>query len=83
IHVHHGLSANADAWVKHCENICQQWQVPLVVEREQLAQEGLGIEAPARQAHYQAFARILLPGEVLVKAQHLGDQCETCLLSLN
>ena len=37
IHVHHGLSANADAWVRHCENICQQWQVPLVVERVQLA----------------------------------------------
>lgn len=55
IHVHHGLSANADAWVKHCENICQQWQVPLVVERVQLAQEGLGIEAQARQARYQAL----------------------------
>ena len=49
IHVHHGLSANADAWVRHCENICQQWQVPLVVERVQLAQEGLGIEAQARR----------------------------------
>jgi len=48
IHVHHGLSANADAWVTHCENVCQQWQVPLVVERVQLAQEGLGIEAQAR-----------------------------------
>ncbi|EFC5465608.1 hypothetical protein CSX46_004494, partial [Escherichia coli] len=47
IHVHHGLSANADAWVTHCENVCQQWQVPLVVERVQLAQEGLGIEAQA------------------------------------
>ena len=83
IHVHHGLSANADAWVKHCENICQQWQVPLVVERVQLAQEGLGIEAQARQARYQAFARTLLPGEVLVTAQHLDDQCETFLLALN
>ncbi|WEX21913.1 tRNA lysidine(34) synthetase TilS [Escherichia coli] len=82
IHVHHGLSANADAWVKHCENICQQWQVPLVVERVQLAQEGLGIEAQARQARYQAFARTLLPGEVLVTAQHLDDQCETFLLAL-
>ena len=49
IHVHHGLSANADAWVTHCENVCQQWQVPLVVERVQLAQEGLGIEAQARR----------------------------------
>lgn len=77
IHVHHGLSANADAWVTHCENVCQQWQVPLVVERVQLAQEGLGIEAQARQARYQAFARTLLPGEVLVTAQHLDDQCET------
>ena len=76
IHVHHGLSANADAWVTHCENVCQQWQVPLVVERVQLAQEGLGIEAQARQARYQAFARTLLPGEVLVTAQHLDDQCK-------
>lgn len=74
IHVHHGLSANADAWVTHCENVCQQWQVPLVVERVQLAQEGLGIEAQARQARYQAFARTLLPGEVLVTAQHLDDR---------
>ena len=82
IHVHHGLRANADAWVRHCENICQQWQVPLVVERVQLAQEGLGIEAQARQARYQAFARTLLPGEVLVTAQHLDDQCETFLLAL-
>ena len=82
IHVHHGLSANADAWVRHCENVCQQWQVPLVVERVQLAQEGLGIEAQARQARYQAFARTLLPGEVLVTAQHLDDQCETFLLAL-
>lgn len=68
--------------MKHCENICQQWQVPLVVERVQLAQEGLGIEARARQARYQAFARTLLPGEVLVTAQHLDDQCETFLLAL-
>ncbi len=60
----------------------QQWQVPLVVERVQLAQEGLGIEARARQARYQAFARTLLPGEVLVTAQHLDDQCETFLLAL-
>lgn len=53
-----------------------------MVERVQLAQEGLGIEAQARQARYQAFARTLLPGEVLVTAQHLDDQCETFLLAL-
>ncbi len=43
---------------------------------------GLGIEAQARQARYQAFARTLLPCEVLVTAQHLDDQCETFLLAL-
>lgn len=82
IHIHHGLSANADSWVAHCQQVCQQWQVPLVVERVTLADEGLGVEAHARQARYQAFRAALLPGEVLVTAQHLDDQCETFLLAL-
>lgn len=82
IHVHHGLSANADARVTHCENVCQQWQVPLVVERVQLAQEGLGIEAQARQARYQAFARTLLPGEVLVSRNISTINVRTFLLAL-
>ncbi|MFA1285203.1 tRNA lysidine(34) synthetase TilS [Citrobacter telavivensis] len=82
IHIHHGLSAHADAWVAHCEAVCAQWQVPLVVERVTLADAGLGIEAHARQARYQAFSDALLPGEVLATAQHLDDQCETFLLAL-
>ncbi|WP_213134437.1 tRNA lysidine(34) synthetase TilS [Citrobacter sp. FP75] len=82
IHIHHGLSPHADEWVTHCESVCAQWQVPLVVERVHLQDEGLGIEAQARRARYQAFARTLLPGEVLMTAQHLDDQCETFLLAL-
>ncbi|HEJ0076695.1 TPA: tRNA lysidine(34) synthetase TilS [Klebsiella oxytoca] len=82
IHIHHGLSANADEWVAHCQQMCQQWQVPLLVERVALADEGLGIEAHARQARYQAFRSALAPGEALVTAQHLDDQCETFLLAL-
>lgn len=82
IHIHHGLSPHADEWVKHCEAVCAQWQVPLVVERVTLADEGLGIEAHARRARYKAFAGVLQPGEVLVTAQHLDDQCETFLLAL-
>ncbi|EOA4404830.1 tRNA lysidine(34) synthetase TilS [Citrobacter amalonaticus] len=82
MHIHHGLSAHADEWVAHCEAVCAQWQVPLVVERVTLVDAGLGIEAQARQARYQAFADALLPGEVLVTAQHLDDQCETFLLAL-
>ena len=82
IHIHHGLSSHADCWVQHCESVCMQWQVPLVVERVHLEDDGLGIEAQARRARYQAFAQTLLPGEVLMTAQHLDDQCETFLLAL-
>ncbi|MCX8987687.1 tRNA lysidine(34) synthetase TilS [Citrobacter portucalensis] len=82
IHIHHGLSPHADSWVQHCESVCMQWLVPLVVERVHLEDDGLGIEAQARRARYQAFAQTLLPGEVLMTAQHLDDQCETFLLAL-
>jgi hypothetical protein len=40
------------------------------------------VEAHARQARYQAFRMALQPGEALVTAQHLDDQCETFLLAL-
>lgn len=79
MHVHHGLSAHADDWVAHCRQICQQWQVPLVVHRVTLARGGTGVEAHARAARYQAFQETLRAGEVLVTAQHRDDQCETLL----
>lgn len=82
IHIHHGLSPHADSWVAHCQQLCEQWQVPLQVEYVTLSDEGLGTEAHARQARYQAFSRALRGGEVLVTAQHLDDQCETLLLAL-
>jgi len=82
MHVHHGLSPHADAWVAHCEALCALWEIPLNVERVMLVEEGLGVEAQARKARYAAFARSLLPGEALVTAQHLDDQCETFLLAL-
>ncbi|QLR41926.1 tRNA lysidine(34) synthetase TilS [Enterobacter sp. RHBSTW-00994] len=82
IHIHHGLSTHADAWVAHCEALCAKWAIPLVVERVTLRDEGLGIEAQARKARYAAFANALQAGEALVTAQHLDDQCETFLLAL-
>lgn len=48
-----------------------------MIERVILRDEGLGIEAQARKARYAAFAAALQPGESLVTAQHLDDQCET------
>lgn len=82
IHVHHGLSPHADSWVAHCQQLCAQWQIPLTVVRVTLTDTGEGLEAQARKARYRAFADALLPGEVLLTAQHLDDQCETFLLAL-
>lgn len=82
IHIHHGLSPHADSWVAHCQQLCARWQVPLQVEYVTLRDEGLGTEAHARQARYQAFSEALRPAEVLVTAQHLDDQSETLLLAL-
>lgn len=82
IHIHHGLSLNADSWVAHCQQVCARLQVPLQVEYVTLRDEGLGIEGHARQARYQAFREALRPAEVLVTAQHLDDQSETFLLAL-
>ncbi|MCT4710941.1 tRNA lysidine(34) synthetase TilS [Enterobacteriaceae bacterium H11S18] len=82
MHVHHGLSPNADEWVQHCQRLCASWDVPLEVAHVQLADDGQGTEAQARAARYQALSRALLPGEVLLTAQHQDDQCETFLLAL-
>lgn len=82
MHIHHGLSPYADGWAEHCQQICEQWNVSFEVKRVQLANDGLGIEAHARTARYQALAETIRPDEVLLTAQHLDDQCETFLLAL-
>ncbi len=82
IHIHHGLSSNADSWRQHCQQQCARWQLPLVCEQVRVDGSDKGIEAAARDARYGAFRRHLQPGEALVVAQHLDDQCETLLLAL-
>jgi len=80
IHVHHGLSPNADAWAKFCERLCRRWKVPLSVRKVAVRKAGKGLEAAAREARYAAFARS--PAKVIVLAHHLDDQAETVLMNL-
>ncbi|MEB6605246.1 tRNA lysidine(34) synthetase TilS [Aeromonas sanarellii] len=83
LHVHHGLSSHADDWVAHCEGVCRQLAVPLVVERVHLARgNGDSLEAQAREARYQRLAAHLGEGEWLLTAHHQDDQLETLLLAL-
>ena len=81
IHIHHGLSQNADNWVKHCQNLCDQFQISLVIERVEVDKTN-GIEAGAREARYQAIKKHLQTQEMLVTAHHLNDQTETFFLAL-
>src|SRR3954471_19095283 len=55
IHVHHGLSPNADAWAAFCRKLCKQWGIPLSVFHVRVNEKGKGLEAAAREARYAAF----------------------------
>lgn len=81
LHVHHGLSVHADAWVTACDALCSGLGIPLVVRRVDVdVDAGFGIEAAAREARRATFAEVLRPGEILVLAHHRDDQAETFLL---
>lgn len=81
IHVHHGLSPNADHWTAFCQDFCADLRVDLSICRVAVdASAGIGLEAAARNARYAAFAS--LPVECLFLAQHRGDQAETVLHNL-
>ena len=82
LHVHHGLSPHADAWAALCERICASLSVPLITERVCVARDDpRGLEAAARQARYQAYARGMksIAADSLVLAHHRGDQAETVM----
>lgn len=82
LHVHHGISPNADAWAEFCSALCTRMEIPLVVERVDIAplRAGHGIEAAARKLRHEAFAR--RPCDFVAVAHHADDQAETLLLQL-
>jgi len=83
IHIHHGLLAEADAWVVHCSDVCAGLNIPLdVFHVDAQPKKGEGPEAGARQARYEAIANHMGQGESLLTAHHQDDQAETLLLQL-
>src|SRR5688500_18236542 len=80
IHVHHGLSPNADRWAAFCRRRCKQLEVPLSVLKVRVAKRGQGLEAAAREARYQAFS--MADADCIALAHNLGDQAETVLMNL-
>ena len=81
VHVHHGLSPNADAWALHCEQVASALRLPYSVYHLAL-DASANLEERARDARYQIFESLLGPKDGLVLAHHQSDQCETLLLNL-
>ncbi|MDA9557224.1 tRNA lysidine(34) synthetase TilS [Vibrio sp.] len=83
VHIHHGLSPNADTWANLCRQWCQEYRIEYFEERVNLdIGRAQSIEAQAREARYAALANYIQPNDVLLTGQHLDDQSETFMLAL-
>ncbi len=91
LHIHHGISNFADAWVEHCEKICLQYRIPFkVLYVDGKVRDGQSPEAVAREARFSAFEKFLDQNleqnldqnQALLLAHHAADQAETILLRL-
>jgi tRNA(Ile)-lysidine synthase len=80
IHVHHGLSPNADAWASFCRSFCKRLGVAFSIHKVRIRKSGKGPEAAAREARYAAFAKDR--AGVIALAHNLDDQAETVLMNL-
>lgn len=81
MHVHHGLSANADSWAEFCRTVCNQYGLDCQVASVSVNKaNGLGIEAAARFARYQALNQA--QADYIALAHHQDDQAETFMLQL-
>lgn len=81
LHVHHGLSAHADAWADSCTRVCQQLDIPLTVLRVEVPlNTGEGLEAAARRVRHKVLADH--PADWILLAHHADDQAETVLHNL-
>jgi tRNA(Ile)-lysidine synthase len=88
LHVHHGLMAEADAWVQSAIRLCGRWQRagwPLRLRWHRLDSapgRGDSIEAWARRERYASLARMAREegASLILLGQHRRDQAETVLL---
>jgi len=88
LHVHHGLSSLADAWLAHARTQCEVWAaagLPVTFCSRHLqltVAAGDSTEAVARAGRYEALAEMATEqgAELVLLAHHQRDQAETLLL---
>lgn len=83
-HVHHGLSAHADAWLGHCADQAAALGVRFDSRRIDVDGSAAGIEGAARLGRYASLGAMCREHGVklLLTAHHQDDQAETVLLQL-
>jgi tRNA(Ile)-lysidine synthase len=82
LHINHQLSPQASQWQRHCQSVCEAWGVPLLTDTVQVINAGQGLEAAARDARYESFARVAQAGDLLLLGHHRDDQVETVFMRL-
>lgn len=85
LHVHHGLSPNADDWLTHCASVARQRGIVFDSRHVDLHETAeTGIEEAARKARYAALGQMCTDhgATLLLTAHHQDDQVETVLLHL-
>jgi len=88
LHVHHGLQAEADDWLRRAQALCRRWQqagkpVRLCWHRVHGSPgPGDSVEAWARRQRHAALVRMAREAgaTLLLLAHHRRDQAETVLL---
>ena len=82
-HVHHGLSPNAEDWLAHVQNECEQLNLPFDARKVSvISVDEHGPENAARRARYEALSNLCIRHrvELLLTAHHQDDQAETLML---
>ena len=79
LHVNHQLSPHARRWEAFCRRLCRARGIPFQSVKVRV-RRGDSLEAAARAARYEIFAR--QDCDYVVLAHHRDDQVETLLLQL-
>lgn len=85
LHVHHGLSVNADAWLRHCRSVAARLEIPFRCAHVEVdPNDPRGVEEAARIARYGQLGVLCreLGATVLLSGHHQDDQAETVLLQM-
>ncbi|NLC32723.1 MAG: tRNA lysidine(34) synthetase TilS [Clostridiales bacterium] len=83
IHVNHGLRQAAEEDENFVINICESWNLPLIVKHVKIPSKS-NIESNAREERYKAFYEVKekVKADCLVLGHHMDDQAETVIMRL-